>query len=116
VELMRRVLIDHLAAQAKTIEGRTNIPFAIATFDTNQLQWNWTMTGMGFVSKNIECADQLLREGDRDTLERGQKMRSIGLSIISSMIQALSSIPLMQQVTILQPENHGLVARMAAPG
>jgi hypothetical protein len=95
VELMRRVLIDHLAAQAKTIEGRTNIPFAIATFDTSQLQWNWTMTGMGFVSKNIECADQLLREGDRDTSDRGQKMRSIGLSIISSMIQALSSIPLM---------------------
>jgi len=94
VEQMRRILIDHLAAQAATIDGRTGIPFAIATFDTNQLQWNWTMTAMGFVSKNLECADQLLREADRDSTERGQKMRQIGLSIISSMIQALSTIPL----------------------
>ncbi|HVO75380.1 MAG TPA: hypothetical protein VMT35_15230 [Ignavibacteriaceae bacterium] len=95
VELVRRVLIDHLADQADTIDGRTGIPFAVATFDTNQLQWNRTMTAMGFVSKNIECADQLLREGDRDSSGRGRKMRKIGLDIISSMIRALSSIPLL---------------------
>jgi hypothetical protein len=95
VEQMRRVLIDHLAAQAATIDGRTGIPFAIATFDTSALQWNWTMTAMGFVSKNIECADQLLRESDRDSTKRGQNMRKIGLSIISSMIQALQEVPLL---------------------
>ncbi len=94
VEQMRRVLTDHLAAQAATIDGRTAIPFAVATFDTNRPQWNWTMAAMGFVSKNIECADQLLREGDRDSTERGQKMRKIGLAIISSMIQALPTVPL----------------------
>jgi len=94
VELVRHVLIDHLAAQAATIEGRTAIPFAVATFDTNKLQWNWTMTAMGFVSKNIECADQLLREGDRDSSARGQRMRKTGLGIISSMIQALNTLPL----------------------
>jgi hypothetical protein len=94
VEQMRRVLLDHLAAQAATIDGRSAIPFAVATFDTSAPQWNWTMTAMGFVSKNIECADQLLREGDRDKSERGQKMRHIGLSIISSMIQALPTVPL----------------------
>jgi hypothetical protein len=94
LEQMRRVLTDHLAAQAATIDGRTAIPFAVATFDTNQLQWNRSMAAMGFVSKNIECADQLLREGDRDKSERGQKMRDIGLSIIASMIQALPSVPL----------------------
>jgi len=49
---------------------------------------------MGFVSKNLECADQLLRESDRDSTGRGTKMRKIGLSIISSMIQALHKIPL----------------------
>jgi hypothetical protein len=59
VEQMRRVLTDHLASQAATIDGRTAIPFAVATFDTSQPQWNWTMAAMGFVSKNIECADQL---------------------------------------------------------
>ena len=94
VEQMRRVLTDHLAAQAATIDGRTAIPFAIATFDTSQPQWNWTMAAMGFVSKNIECADQLLREGDRDSTERGQEMRHIGVAIISSMIQALPTVPL----------------------
>jgi hypothetical protein len=94
VEQMRRVLTDHLAAQAATIDGRTAIPFAIATFDTSAPQWNWTMAAMGFVSKNIECADQLLRESDRDSTERGKKMRQIGLSIISSMIQALPTVPL----------------------
>jgi hypothetical protein len=52
------------------------------------------MTAMGFVSKNIECADQFLREGDRDSSTRGQNMRKTGLNIISSMIQALSTIPL----------------------
>ncbi len=94
VEQMRRVLIDHLAAQAATVDGRTGIPFAIATYDTTDVQWNWSMTAMGFVSKNIECADQFLREGDRDTTERGQRMRKLGLGIISSMIQALSTVPL----------------------
>jgi hypothetical protein len=94
VEQMRRVLTDHMAAQAATIDGRTAIPFVLNTV-SDQLQWNWTMAAMGFVGKNIECADQLLREGDRDNTERGQKMRRIGLAVISSMIQALSTVPLL---------------------
>ncbi len=63
VEQMRRVLTDHLVAQAATIDGRTAVPFVLSTV-TDQLQWNWAMVAMGFVGKNIECADQLLREGD----------------------------------------------------
>ena len=94
VEMVRRVLADHLESQAATVNGRTGIPFAVAVTDTNKPQWNWTMSGMGFVSKNIECADQLLREGDRDKTERGSKMRETGLSIIHSMITALSDVPL----------------------
>jgi hypothetical protein len=93
VEQMRRVLTDHLVAQANTIDGRTAMPFVINTI-TDEKQWNYTMTAMGFVGKNIECADQLLREGDRDKTERGQKMRQTGLAIISSMIQALPTVPL----------------------
>ncbi|MGO8763530.1 MAG: hypothetical protein ACLQSR_00160 [Limisphaerales bacterium] len=94
VEEVRRVLIDHLEAQAATIDGRTAIPFVLSTVPTNHLQWNWTMVAMGFVGKNIECADQLLRDGDRDPTERGQKMRQTGLAIISSLIQALPTVPL----------------------
>ncbi len=93
VEQMRRILTDHLVAQANTIDGRTAMPFVINTI-TDQKQWNYTMTAMGFVGKNIECADQLLREGDRDKTERGQKMRQTGLAIISSLIQALPTVPL----------------------
>lgn len=93
VEQMRRVLIDHLAAQVATIDGRTAMPFVINTI-TDMRQWNYTMVAMGFVGKNLECADQLLREGDRDPTERGQKMRQTGLAMISSMIEALSTVPL----------------------
>jgi len=96
VNQVRQILTDHLTNQAATIDGRTGIPFAVATFDTTEPQWNWTMCVMGFVSKNIECANQLLLESDRDANERGKKMRSIGLNIISSMINALSKIPLEQ--------------------
>jgi hypothetical protein len=93
VDLVRRVLTDHLVAQAATIDGRTAIPFVLSTV-SDQLQWNWTMAAMGFVGKNLECADQLLREGDRDPTERGRKMRQTGLAVIASMIQALPTVPL----------------------
>jgi len=93
VEEMRRVLLDHLEAQAATIDGRTAIPFVLSTV-TDQRQWNWTMVAMGFVGKNIECADLLLREGDRDHGERGRRMRATGLAIIDSLVAALPEIPL----------------------
>jgi hypothetical protein len=93
VEQMRRVLLDHLESTAATIDGRTAIPFVLSTV-VDDLQWNWTMVAMGFVGKNIECADELLREGDRDKTARGQKMRQTGLAIISSLIQALPTVPL----------------------
>jgi hypothetical protein len=93
VEQMRRVLIDHLESTAATIDGRTAIPFVLSTM-VDDLQWNWTMVAMGFVGKNIECADELLRESDRDPTERGRKMRQTGLAIISSLIQALPTAPL----------------------
>jgi hypothetical protein len=93
VDAVRRILLDHLEAQAATIDGRTGIPFVLSTM-VDKKQWNWTMIAMGFVGKDIECADQLLQEGDRDKSERGQKMRQTGLAVITSLIQALSTIPL----------------------
>ncbi|HVG27286.1 MAG TPA: hypothetical protein VM865_06750, partial [Acidobacteriaceae bacterium] len=93
VESMRRVLIDHLQAQVLTMDGRTAMPFVIDTM-TDTPNWNRTMVAMGFVGKDIECADQLLREGDRDHTARGQKMRDTGLAMISTIIQVLHAIPL----------------------
>ena len=65
VDQVRQVLLDHLEAQAVTIDGRTGIPFARSTV-VDTPNWNWTMIAMGFVGKNLECANQLLLEGDRD--------------------------------------------------
>jgi hypothetical protein len=93
IEQVRHVLIDHLQAQAATIDGRSGIPFALNT-QTDQLQWNWSMIAMGFVGKNLECADQLLRESDRDPGSRGQQMRATALRIISGLIDALPTVPL----------------------
>lgn len=94
VEQMRRLLIDQLSSQVTTIDGRTGIPFVMSTQDTALRQWNWTMIAMGFVGKNLEGADLLLREAERDKTERGQKMYKQGTEIIMSMIRALNSVPL----------------------
>ena len=48
----------------------------------------------GFVGKNLECADLLLREAEADQTERGARMREIGLGIINSLIAALPTVPL----------------------
>ncbi len=89
---VRRVLLDHLEAHAATIDGRTGIPFVLNTI-TDKLQWNWTMIAMGFVGKDLECARELLWEGDRDHAARGQKMHRTGVAIIASMIKALPNVP-----------------------
>lgn len=49
--------------------------------------WRWPKVLMGFVSKGMEAADELLIEGDRDASPRGQKMRKDGLAIIDSFIR-----------------------------
>lgn len=65
IPMVRRVLTDHLAAQVTEINGHTGVPFVRSTID-NSHNWNWTMIAMGFVGKDLDCADALLREGDRD--------------------------------------------------
>jgi hypothetical protein len=93
VDEMRRVLLDRLEANAVTIDGRTGMPFVLSTV-ADTLNWNWTMVALGFVGKDISCANQLLIEGDRDKTERGQKMRQTGLAMIATMIRALPTVPL----------------------
>ena len=55
--------------------------------------YRWPQILMGFVSKGIESADQLLLEGDRDPGPRGQKMRELGLMIINSFVQTVRMSP-----------------------
>ena len=55
--------------------------------------WRWPKVNMGFVSRGIEAADELLREGDRDPSPRGQKMRQSGLMIVDSFIHLVPMAP-----------------------
>jgi len=93
IPAVRRVLTDHLAAQVTEINGHTGVPFVRSTMDDSH-NWNWTMVAMGFVGKDLDCADALLREGDRDPSPRGAHMRALGLAIIQTMIKGLPSVPL----------------------
>ena len=58
----------------------------------NELE-QWPKVIMGFVSKGIEVADQLLIEADRDPTPRGQQMRKEGLAIIDSFIRLVPMSP-----------------------
>jgi len=92
IDLVRRSLADLLSSQVYTIGGRTGLPFIVYTEsgevwkDNRDPNFFWRAT-MGFVGKNVEAADELLREGDRDTTERGRKMRRQGLDIIATFIR-----------------------------
>jgi hypothetical protein len=48
---------------------------------------------MGFVGKNIEAADMLLCESERDPSARGQKMRQQALDVISTFIRTVPMSP-----------------------
>jgi hypothetical protein len=55
--------------------------------------WRWPKVNMGFVTKGIEAANELLLEADRDSSARGQKMRHSGLAIIESFIRLVPMSP-----------------------
>jgi hypothetical protein len=58
----------------------------------NELE-QWPKVIMGFVSKGVEVADQLLIESDRDPGPRGQKMRKDGLAIIGTYVRVVPLSP-----------------------
>jgi hypothetical protein len=47
----------------------------------------WPKIMMGFCGKNVEVADQLLIESDRDPSPRGQRMRKLGTMILESLVR-----------------------------
>jgi hypothetical protein len=60
--------------------------------NANELE-QWPKVIMGFVSKGVEVADQLLIEADRDPGPRGQKMRKDGLAIIDTYVRLVPLSP-----------------------
>jgi hypothetical protein len=53
----------------------------------------WPKIILGFCGKNVEVADQLLIEADRDSGPRGQRLRSLGLKIMESMVRVVPMSP-----------------------
>jgi hypothetical protein len=98
MDVVRQSLSDQLSSQVYTIEGRTGLPFIVSSvtgkvFSTNpDPNFFWRAT-MGFVGKNVEAADDLLRESDHDPSPRGQKMRQQGLDIIATFIRTVPMSP-----------------------
>ena len=92
IEVARRVLMDHLSDRVLTVDDRTGIPFELDAVTGRPSRYADKII-MGFCGKNIEAADELLQEGDRDKSERGQKMRKQGLAIIESLIRLVPMDP-----------------------
>ena len=90
VEVARKTLMDHLADRVMIVDNRYGIPYQA---DTITARSSSTKILMAFCGKNIEAADQLLIEGDRDKTERGQRMRKLGLGIIDSFIRIVPMSP-----------------------
>jgi hypothetical protein len=53
----------------------------------------WTKIIIGFCGKNVEVADQVLLESDRDPSLRGQRLRTLGLAIIDSLVRIVPMSP-----------------------
>jgi hypothetical protein len=53
----------------------------------------WPKIILGFCGKNVEVADQLLIESDRDSGPRGERLRKLGLTIIESLIRIVPMSP-----------------------
>jgi hypothetical protein len=53
----------------------------------------WPKIIMGFCGKNVEVADQLLQESDRDPGPRGQRLRKLGMTIIDGLVRIIPMNP-----------------------
>ena len=101
-------------AVVQTVDDRTGIPFEIDAVDGRLSQYGPKII-MGFCGKNLEGADQLLQEGDRDKTERGQKMRKQGLAIIDSLIRLVPMSPSRRR-GLQHPDRTSLSPPTSCPG
>ncbi|HEX4636437.1 MAG TPA: hypothetical protein VH189_09670, partial [Rhizomicrobium sp.] len=95
LDMIRRVSIDVLSSQVLTVEGRTAIPYLLDAH-TGQFRnrSDARRAAMGFCARNIEIADEFLKEADREAgTARSQKLRRQGLDIIATFIRMLPMAP-----------------------
>ncbi|HEX4027026.1 MAG TPA: hypothetical protein VHX18_05355 [Rhizomicrobium sp.] len=92
---VRRMSVDVLSSQVLTVEGRTGIPYLLDAH-TGQFRnrSDARRAAMGFCARNIEIADEFLKEADRDPGgPRSQMLRRQGLDIIATFIRLLPMSP-----------------------
>ncbi|MBB6505660.1 hypothetical protein F4693_002655 [Sphingomonas endophytica] len=92
--VVRRVVTDQLASRALTVAGRTGLPWIHQA--TNGERWHRPddlRAALGFVGKNLEAADLLLIEADRDPTARGAALRRTALAIIETFGTGLTMAP-----------------------
>jgi hypothetical protein len=95
VDYVRRMSIDVLSSQVLTVEGRKGIPYLLDAH-TGQFRnrSDAKRAAMGFCARNIEIADEFLKEADRDPgSARSQKLRQQGLNIIATFVRLLPMSP-----------------------
>jgi hypothetical protein len=95
LDYVRRTTIDVLSSQVLTIEGRTGIPYLLdARTGKFRNRSDAKRAAMGFCAKNIEVADEFLKEADREpNTPRSRKLRQQGLDMIATFIRMLPMSP-----------------------
>jgi len=95
LDMVRRLSIDVLSSQVRTVEGRTGIPYLLDAH-TGQFRnrSDAKRAAMGFCARNIEIADEFLKEADREPgTARSERLRQRGLDIIATFIRLLPMSP-----------------------
>ncbi len=95
LDYVRRMSIDVLSSRVLTVEGRTGIPYLLDAH-TGQFRnrSDARRAAMGFCARNIEIADEFLKEADRDPgTARSQNLRKQGLDIITTFVRLLPMSP-----------------------
>jgi hypothetical protein len=92
IDAVRRHIVDMLAGQVETIDGRTGIPNAIF-WEGEKITKRDRKAVLGFTGKNLESANFMLMESDRDPTARGARLRKLALAIIDSFLKLKMSPP-----------------------
>jgi len=95
IDMIRRITVDLLSSQVLTVEGRTGIPYLLDAH-TGQFRnrSDAKRAAMGFCARNIEIADEFLKEADHEPgTVRSRKLRQQGLDIIATFVRLLPMAP-----------------------
>ncbi len=93
IEQVRRSLIDMMGERTMTApDGRTGIPMFVNSA-TKEIPERHFDAVMGFVGKNLEAAEFMLKDADRDKSPNGEKHRKLALALFDSFVKMKMNPP-----------------------